>query len=202
MLKQVSVSLYAVLIVIFSVAGVMAADLSIYSADIVTETSSGTHKSHTYAKGIKQRMEVNEEGQKAINIMRGDKKVMWMLMPNEKMYMEMPLNTQKEDMASKLNDPDIKVEKKFLADENVDGHPSKKYHVTMTRNGKKESSGFMWEATDLNNFPVKWQDEDKKTTVTWKNIKLGDVPDSMFEIPAGYKKMSMPGMGGHGFPGR
>jgi hypothetical protein len=157
-----------------------------------------------YVKGTKQRMEVDEGGQKAINIMRGDKKVMWMLMPDEKMYMEMPLNTQKQDAASRLNDPDVKMEKKFLADENVDGHPSKKYHVTMTRNGKKEGSGFMWEATDLNNFPVKWQEEDGKTTVTWKNIKLGDVPDSVFEIPAGYKKMSMPGMpgmGSHGFIG-
>jgi outer membrane lipoprotein-sorting protein len=201
MLKPVSVSLYSVLFIIFSVAGVMAADLSVYSADIVTETSGMTHKSRMFAKGTKQRMEVSEEGQKVINIIRADKRVMWMLMPDEKMYMEMPLNRQREDIASKLNDPDVKVEKKFLADETVDGHPSKKYHVMMTRNGKKESSGYMWEAADLNNFPVKWQEEDRKTTVTWKNIKLGGVPDSMFEIPAGYKKMGMPGMGGQGFPG-
>ena len=201
MLKQFSGSLYAVLLVIFSAASVMAADLSVYSADIVSESSAMTSKSRMYVKGTKQRMEASEEGQKVINIIRADKKVMWMLMPDEKMYMEMPLNSQKEDITSKLNDPDVKTEKKFLADETVDGHPSKKYHVIMTRKGKKESSGHMWEATDLNNFPVKWQDEDRKTTVTWKNIKFGDVPDSMFEIPAGYKKMSMPGMGGPGFPG-
>jgi hypothetical protein len=201
MLKQFSGSFYAVLLVIFSAASVMAADFSVYSADMVSESSGVTNKSRMYAKGAKQRMEASEEGQKVINIIRADKKVMWMLMPDEKMYMEMPLNSKKEDIASKLNDPNVKVEKKLLADETVDGHPSKKYHVIMTRNGKKESSGYMWEASDLSNFPVKWQDEDMKTTVTWKNIKFGDVPDSVFEIPAGYKKMSMPGMGGHGFPG-
>ncbi|RJQ38134.1 MAG: DUF4412 domain-containing protein [Nitrospiraceae bacterium] len=192
---------FCAVLVLIPAASVMAADISVYSADIVTEASGMTNKSHMHVKGTKQRMEVSSEGQKVINIIRGDKKVMWMLMPDEKMYMEMPLNTQKEEITSKLNNPDVKVEKKFLSDETVDGHPSKKYHVIMTRNGKKEGSGYMWEATDLNNFPVKWQDEDKKTTVTWKNIKLGDVPDSMFEIPAGFKKMSMPGMGGHGFPG-
>ena len=196
MLKFISGFFCAALLCISMSVSVRAADMSVYSADVVTESSGGTHKSHMYAKGTKQRMEMSEEGQKVINIIRGDKKVMWMLMPDQKMYMEMPLTKQKEDITSRMIDPDVKMEKKFLADENVDGHPSKKYHVTMTRNGKKESSGFMWEATDLNNFPVKWQEEDGKTTVTWKNIKLGDVPDSMFEIPAGYNKMSMPGMPG------
>jgi len=154
-----------------------------------------------YVKGKKQRMEINEEGQKTINIIRGDKQVMWMLMPDQKMYMEMRLTRQREDITSRLNDPDEKMEKKFLADEKVDGHPSKKYHVAMTRNGKRDGSGFLWEATDLNNFPIKWQEEDGKTTVTWKNIKLGNVSDSMFEMPSGYLKMDMPGMGSRGFMG-
>ncbi len=42
MLKQFSGSLYAVLLVIFSAAGVMAADFSVYSADIVSESSGMT----------------------------------------------------------------------------------------------------------------------------------------------------------------
>lgn len=201
MLKSISVLFCVALLCISAPLGVRAADMSVYSADIVTETSDGTHQSHMDVKGKKQRMEMNEGGQKAINIIRADKKVMWMLMPDQKMYMEMSLNTQKEDITSRLNDPDVKMEKKFITDEKVDGHSTKKYHVTMTRGGKKESSGFIWEAQDLNNFPVRWQDEDRKTTVTWKNIKLGDVPDSRFEVPAGYKKMSMPGMG-QGFPGK
>jgi len=169
--------------------------MNIYSADIVTETPDGTHQSRIYSTGTKQRMEMNEEGQEVINIIRIDKKVIWTLMPDQKMYMEMPLTRLREDIATRLKDPDVKMEKKFLANENVDGHPSKKYHVAMSRDGKREGSGFLWEATDLNNFPVKWQEEDKKTTVTWKNIKLGNVPDSVFEVPAGYQKMNMPGMG-------
>jgi hypothetical protein len=201
MLKLISGFFCAVLLCISMPVSVRATDMSVYSADIVTETSEGTHQSHMYVKGKKQRMEMNEEGQKAINIIRDDKKVMWMLMPDQKIYMEMPLTRQREDITSRLKDPDVKMEKKFLTDEKVDGHSSKKYHVTMTRNGKKEGSGFLWEATDLNNFPVKWQEEDGKSTVTWKNIKPGDMPDSMFERPSGYQKMDMPGMGGMGSRG-
>ncbi len=110
----------------------------------------------------------------------------------------MPLTKQKKDVASQLYDSDVKSEKTFLGNETVDGHPTKKYHVTVITDGKKEASGFVWEATDMKDFPIKHQSEDKQTTTLWKNIKMGGVSDSMFEIPAGYKKSSMPGMGGPG----
>ena len=160
--------------------------------------------SKMYYKDMKQRMEINTERGQAINIVRLDKKLVWMLMPKQHMYMEMPLNMQKQGISSQLHDPQSKVTKEFLGNDTVDGHPAKKYHVTVITNGRKES-GYMWEATDLNNFPVKYQSEDKKTTVIWKNIKFGGIPDSLFEVPAGYKKMEMPmmpGMGGPGMPRR
>lgn len=103
-----------------------------------------------------------------------------------------------QDIHAKLHDPNIKTDKEFIAHEVVDKHPAKKYHLTITTDGKKEKSGHIWEATDLDNFPVKYQSEDKKMTTVWKNIKKGGVIDSAFEVPTGYKKMDtpvMPGMG-------
>jgi len=100
------------------------------------------------------------------------------------------------------NDKDAKVEKELLGSETVDGHPAKKYHETYYANGKKEGSGFVWEATDLDNFPIKYQTEDKSATTTFKNIKTGDPADSLFETPSGFQKMDMGGMmGGMGGPG-
>jgi hypothetical protein len=130
--------------------------------------------------------------------MRPDKKVMWMLMVDGKTYMEMPLDMGKKDIQSKLHDPNIKTDKEFIANEVVDKHPTKKYHLTITTDGKREKSGHIWEATDLSNFPVKYESEDKKMTTVWKNIKTGGVTDSVFEVPAGYKKMDMPAMPGMG----
>jgi hypothetical protein len=125
-------------------------------------------------------------------------------MPEQKMYMELDLSAMKQDMQNNLYDPDVRTEKEFLGSETVDGHPAKKYHVTIIKQGKKETGGFLWEATDLNNFPVKYQSEDGKTTTVWKNIKRGPIADSLFEVPSGYKKMELniPGMGRMKIPGR
>jgi hypothetical protein len=63
------------------------------------------------------------------------------------------------------------------------------------------------QTTDLHNFPIKFQSEDKSTTSVFKNIKLGPVSATLFEVPAGYNKMNMPmgmpgGMGGMKLPRR
>jgi hypothetical protein len=169
-----------------------------FSADIVTTSHGETHTSKIYSKDGKSRIEVSGQGNEMITISRPDKKVVWMLMLESKTYMEMPLNKQRSAILSQLSDPDVKSEKTFIGNETVEGHPAKKYHVTVVIDGKKEASGYVWEATDMNNFPIKHQSEDKQTTTIWKNIKTGGVPDSIFELPAGYKKMNMPGMGGFG----
>lgn len=200
MYKKLSVLLVVFFLLIVSADRVPAAGLAgqrDYSADMVITTSHGTMNSKVYAKGPKQRMENKIEGKETIVISRFDKKIAWMCMQEQMMCMEMALNMQKEDIQSRLNDPNVKVEKEFIGNETVEGHATKKYHVTVLRDGKKESSGFLWEASDLQNFPVKYQSEDKETTILWKNISFGGVSDSLFEIPKGYEKMDMkmPGLG-------
>jgi len=169
-----------------------------YSADMETTTAQGSFTSKIFFKDGKMRMESNTQGRKSINIIRPDKKVIWMLMVDSKTYMEIPVDMSKQDIQSKLHDPNIKTDKEFIANEVVDKHPTKKYHLTITTDGKKEKSGYIWEATDLGNFTVKYESEDKKMTTVWKNIKTGGVTDSVFELPAGYKKMDMPAMPGMG----
>jgi len=168
-----------------------------YSADMETTSAQGSFTSKIYFKDGKMRME-GAQGHKSINIIRPDKKVIWMLMVDSKTYMEIPLDMSKEDIQSKLRDPNIKTDKEFIANEVVDKHPAKKYHLTITTDGKKEKSGYIWEASDLNNFTVKYQSEDKKITTIWKNIKTGGVTDSVFELPAGYTKINVPAMPGMG----
>jgi hypothetical protein len=166
-----------------------------YSADMETTSAQGSFTSKIFFKDGKMRME-GTQGSKSINIIRPDKKVIWMLMVDSKTYMEIPLDISKQDIQSKLRDPNIRTDKEFIANEVVDKHPAKKYHLTITTDGKKEKSGYIWEATDLGNFTVKYQSEDKKITTIWKNIKTGGITDAVFELPAGYKKMGMPSMPG------
>ena len=177
---------------------VWAAGLSLndFTADMVTTRHGETHTSKIYSKDGKKRMEMTGRGQTMITIMRPDKQVVWMIMPAQNSYREMPFNNRSNDMLSQLSDPNVKSEKKFIGNETVEGHPAKKYSVTIIRDGKKEAMGSVWEATDLNNFLIKHQSEDQEMTTVWKNIKTGGVSDSLFEVPAGYTKVSMPSMGG------
>jgi hypothetical protein len=175
-------------------------DFNNFSADVITTTHGETHTSKIYSKDGKKRMEMAEQRGGMIMITRPDKMVVWMITPATSSYREMPMNKRHNDISSQLSDPKIKSEKEFIANETVDGHPAKKYHLTVIVNGKKEASGFLWEATDMNNFPIKHQSEDKQVTTVWKNMKTGGVSDSLFEVPAGYKKMSMPAMNDLGMP--
>lgn len=207
MTRKVFVVFVSIIVYVFWVKSLLAAGplaLKNFSADLESTTPNGTFTSKIVSKDGKQRMEHSARGKEMINIVRSDKKVAWMLMPDRKVYMEMPLDSRKQDILSQLHDPSIKTDKEFLGNETVDNHPTKKYHVTIIRDGRKESSGFLWEASDLNNFPVKYQNEDKTVTTVWKNIKFGSAPDSLFEIPAGYKKMEMPmrGMNNPAMPPR
>lgn len=172
--------------------------LTNYSADMESITAQSSFITKVYFKDHKRRMERNSRGHQSINIIRPDKKLIWMLTVDSKTYMEISLDMSQQDIQSKLNDLNIKTDKEFIANEVVDNHPAKKYHLTIITDGKKEKSGYIWEATDLGNFVVKYESEDKKITTVWKNIKRGGVSDSLFELPAGYKKMDMPAMPGMG----
>jgi len=67
----------------------------------------------------------------------------------------------------------------------------------MTRQDEKQNEGLMksLQVSGLNGFPLKMKEA--STGMTWEvtKIKKQNVPASKFEVPAGYKKQSMPGMG-------
>jgi hypothetical protein len=188
-------SIFALSLLAVTAFGAAPGSLKNFSADMETTSAKGSFTSKVFFKDGKMRVE-RTQPRESVNIRRPDKKVVWILNVDRKTYMEIPLNMSKEDIQSKLRDPNIKTDKEFIANEVVDKHPAKKYHLTITKNGKKENSGYIWEATDLSNFVVKYQSEDKKTTIIWKDIKKGGVADSLFELPAGYKKIDMPAVPG------
>ncbi|MBI2460120.1 MAG: SufD family Fe-S cluster assembly protein [Candidatus Rokubacteria bacterium] len=143
----------------------------------------------------KSRLEMTLEGQRQVMIARLDKRVFWMLMPEERMYVEMPIPERPEDALSG-RDPTQKIERRLVGSETVSGHPTKKYKVTVT--GKDETYvGYQWLAQDLGELPIRWEDEQGTARVELRNIKVGRQPAELFEVPAGFQKLAMPA----GLPG-
>jgi hypothetical protein len=167
-----------------------------YSADSVLETAEISMKGRVHYTPTRERREMvmGSGGDKMITISRQDKKVAWTLMPAEKMYME--TNIAK---AKTRDDPSsYKIEQTVVGPETVNGVNTTRSKIIMTGAKGEKMGGFMW--TTQENIVVKMDAIaiDKKQKHRFKteltNLKVGKQDPKLFEVPAGYEKMSIPGM--------
>lgn len=168
-----------------------------YSADTSMEMERGAMKGHVYAAPGKERREMEQGGQKMITIMRQDKKVVWMLMPEQKMYMESPMgggNDQQGNMS------DYKIEQTKMGTETVNGVSATKGKVIMTDSKGAKMGGFMWTTADgiVVKTDVIAMDKGSKMRMKMEltNLKVSHQDQALFEIPAGYVAMDMGAMMG------
>ncbi|MCX5886586.1 MAG: DUF4412 domain-containing protein [Proteobacteria bacterium] len=184
MKKYILFSLSVLLLIVL--AGPVRAFAIEISADVVkTGGSEQAHLSKTYIKGDKYRMEM--PGQHQYTIFRQDKNVIWIVMPDSQSFMEMPYDpNQKPRVVGKFKG---EMSRKLVGAESIDGHPTQKYEVTL-KEGIKTEIFYEWTATDIN-FPIKKAAIDGSWSEEYKNIQYS-VSDNLFEIPAGFKKISIP----------
>ncbi|MGV8080094.1 MAG: DUF4412 domain-containing protein [Syntrophales bacterium] len=161
-----------------------------FSADVVNTVKGGKGMtSKVYMKDKKFRWESKQE--ETYTISRQDLMKTWIVMPKQRNYMEMKFDPSKDQ--SPQEKVKGEVSRKLLGTETIDGHPAKKYEVTV-QSGKRQTKSYQWLATDLNNFPIKQAAVDGSWGMEYRNIRMGGQPDSLFEEPKGFKKMAMPGM--------
>jgi hypothetical protein len=156
------------------------------SADMITRRGGEQpYTSKIYLKGEKYRMEM--QGQHQYTIFRPDKNVMWLVMPDEKTFMEMPYNPNQKPGA--VGTFKGELNRKLVGSESIDNHPTQKYEVIL-KEGTKTERFYEWMATDIN-FPIKKVALDGSWSEEYKNI-LYSVSDSLFEAPADFKKITVP----------
>lgn len=147
-----------------------------------------------YSKEKRLRVEINNAGRSVVHISRGDKRppVFWMLMPNEKMYVETVGGENPIDSFSPKSD--VKIEKVFVAKENVAGRPANKFKMTWRDKEGNKRIGFAWEAIDLNNAPIRQEffREGEHVLVQLTNIEVRKLDAALFEIPSDFKKITAP----------
>jgi len=160
-----------------------------FSATSVTKAGGMEIPGKIYVKDSKVRNEVQAAGQTGIHILRPDKKVVWIIMPQQKAYMEMPISQEAQQKMMPLTE-DQKAKMKKVGTETINGYACDKYETTMSHQGKSMKV-FSWVATDLG-LPIKIVSEDGSFSMEYKDIKTGEVADSLFEVPQGYQKMKMP----------
>lgn len=161
-----------------------------FSADTVMTHKEGVTTAKIYSKTDKFRTEMKSP-KEVIIITRIDKKVIWNIMPQQKMYMEMPFDMNMRNKPKVEEKFEGETDRKHVGNETVDGHPAKKYLITYKLDNT-QNQVYQWWATDIN-FPVKSAAVDGSWVQEFKNIKMGHQPDSLFEVPSGYQKMQIPG---------
>jgi uncharacterized protein DUF4412 len=182
-----------------------------FSADYATTSTNGNlnMSGKVYFSLPRMRMDITNAasgkqagpfGGKMGMIVDGPAKTMYMLMPEQRMYMEfhtdqdaaMTRNMPKFDDMFKGNDPCAGREGatcKKLGTESINGRTCDKWELT-PKTGKLET---FWIDQKLH-FPIKMVNGDITTQYT--NIKEGPQDAALFKVPDGFKKMDMGGMGG------
>lgn len=174
-----------------------------YSADSTMQTEEGTIQQHVYATPTKERKEMlTGAGDGGIMIFHFDKKVLWILMPSEKMYMEHAIGGSQ----GQRDDPSQwTYEHTAMGDETLDGVRVTKYKTIATSTDGKKYGGFSWRTKEgitlKQDMLYKEGKEKKRMLIELSNLKIGKQDSTLFEIPADFTKFDMAGMMG-GMMGR
>lgn len=190
MIKRTSV--FVGLLVGLSVFSLTAAAVAMeFSADVITKVKGQTMVSKIIMANDKYRTENKIAGQTSISIVRMDKKKVWMLMPAQKMYIESSYADVKQaGMGMSQKNPG-EITRKKIGRETVNGVPCDKYEITYKGPNGAETM-YQWISKD--NWPMRSAAKNGAWSTEYKNFKKGPQPAKVFELPAGYKKMAIPGM--------
>jgi len=160
-----------------------------FSADLIQKMGDDVKKGKFFVKGNMMRMEF-EEGITIMDMATGKTIT---LQPEEKMYIEMPAMGSTPTAADSDEELAKIATKKKIGTEKVNGYKCDKHLITY--HDKEMGKMTQWYARKLN-YPIKtvYHGPQGEMVTEYSNIKEGGVKDSLFEVPRGYRKMSMPGM--------
>jgi len=189
--------LAAVAMAIVGVANAMEGPKVEYSATMNMETADAVIQGPVYYRPGMERREYVQDGESTVMIIRHDKKVVWMLMPSDEMYMETPFS--KEGRSDDLSA--YHVDAKVVGNETVNGMNATKSKIIMTAPDGGKMGGFWWATKDgiIIKMDAIAVDKAKKSKERFKleltDLKVGKQDPALFEIPKGYEKMDMGSMG-------
>lgn len=160
-----------------------------FSADVEITTKKGpTSQQHICCDNGKIRSEMTAHGMAITSIVRPDQQKIYAILASQKMVMEIPYNREsfKDEMAL-MNDGHLKFE--LVSSDTVDGIACNKYRVTPDSGTKT----YLFWLDAARKAPLKMAAEDGTFSLVWKSYQAGPQDAALFEVPAGYSIMNMPG---------
>jgi len=157
-----------------------------YVAHTVMEADGTRMTGRVWASGDKERRELTVSGQRHGMILRRDLGVAWVLMPEQRMYLEQPLGAQDPIAGGRL-------EREAIGPESVNGAAATKYRVHGTAADGQPFEGTMWLTEQDIPVRVVTGEGAGRIRLELDRLSLGFVDPKRFEIPPGYTRFELPG---------
>jgi hypothetical protein len=161
-----------------------------YRADTVMESADGQMRGRVFASGRKERREFVVNGREHVMILRKDRGVSWVLMPEQRMYLE---NAIDGDGLPEGHFAGGRLERERLGEESVNGAQATKYRVHGATPDGESFEGTMWLTAQEIPVRVVTGEGRERVRMELSNLKVGPVEASRFEIPSGYSRFELPG---------
>ncbi len=155
-----------------------------FSAQMVVKDGDKLMPGKIFFQNGKMRQEFQDEEGQTITIVRPDKKVLWVVMPYDKTYVELPLKARLPGQFIQI--PPDALSKRLVGSETVNGYAADKFEVTVKGSEGVERQT-IWLAPKLGT-PIKAVCAGRGFSVEYRNIKEGGLADRLFEPPPGCLK--------------
>jgi len=157
-----------------------------FSAQMLIKDGDKLIPGKIYQQDGKLRQEFNDDIGRTVTIVRPDKQVVWVILPMERAYLEMPLTRKLPGQFIQI--PGNAVGKRQVGKEQVNGYEAEKYQFSVwSRRGLEKQT--VWVSTKLG-APVKLVCDQTRYCVEYQSIREGVQSNYLFEVPPGYKKLS------------
>jgi outer membrane lipoprotein-sorting protein len=160
-----------------------------FTAQMVLKDNDKTMPGKIFVKGDKMRQEFIDERGQSVTIVRKDKKKIWVVMPQDKVYLELPFKGELPGQFLAL--PADGLKKRQVCTESVSGYSTKRIQVTVPGGSAGPMIQTYWMCEKLG-MPLKMECREKRFSVEYRDIKEALVEDKLFEPPPGYQKITTP----------
>jgi len=156
-----------------------------FSADQITKINGRSRKANIYYRDDRWRLEHHDLGPVNVTIVRKDKQVMWLLLSRMKHFKTEPYDPKQAPKVTERMDGEVAREE--IGTEEMDGHPTTLYQVTV-RQGDRTEVYYQWLATDIR-FPLKLARKDGSWIVEYRHVRLRPTSDFFFELPVNFQPL-------------
>ena len=157
-----------------------------FSALMLVADGAKTMQGKIYVSDGKMRQEFLDKGGQTVTIVRPDQKVVWVILPWQRNYMEMPLKARLPGQFIQI--PPQALQKRQVGQERLNGYDTEKYEVSVPAGGALEKQTF-WVAAKLG-LPIKMECRERHFSLEYQSIREGKVPEQLFNLPPGVQKVS------------